>query len=195
MVTVAKDSGVIPSAQSKIEMGDTKWPNFDHVCRLARYYGFSIEDLFDATVTDFNIQTGDKRQPKQMVTQVPLLTWEEAGGKGISRSDFKTLASPFPCTNHAFALEVAGRSMVSNNSDYPSFSEGTIIIVEPHREAKHLDFVITVAKGAEKAAFKQLVLEDGQFLMPLNTQFPAIPFDNTTQVKGVVLGSINMIRS
>lgn len=60
-----------------------------------------------------------------------------------------------------------------------SFPEGTILIVDPNREAMPGDFVIAKDVDTQQATFKRLATDGGRwYLKPLNPQFKTVEIDD-----------------
>lgn len=85
------------------------------------------------------------------------------------------------CTgNESFALMVLGHSMA------PEFNEGEIIVIEPDGLIKDGSFVL--AFHADEWTFRQLLQrDDGWVLNALNPAFPAMPLNDLSAVRGVII--------
>ena len=109
---------------------------------------------------------------------VPLISWAQAGnwkeitdihsaGQGVAFIPTTAKVGPL-----AFALLVRGDSME------PEFLEGSIIIVDPDREARHGSYVVAILDKDMEATFKQLVLDGSRnSLNPLNPRYPLLDMD------------------
>lgn len=131
------------------------------------------------------------KAPKPQVREIPLVSW-------VAASAFAMVSDPYPVGQgerfipvdgvgeRAFALRVRGPSME------PEFSDGAIIVVDPHKEPRSGDYVVVRMDDADEATFKELRIEGGQqWLRPLNQQFPALSLDRDgAQMCGVVVKQI-----
>lgn len=75
---------------------------------------------------------------------------------------------------------------MTNPAGQPSFPEGTVIVVDPDREATTGSLVIVRFEGEDEATFKRLERHGReQVLVPLNPQFSTIPITEGAEVRGV----------
>jgi SOS-response transcriptional repressor LexA len=119
--------------------------------------------------------------------RVPLISWVQAGS-------FNEVADPYRPgeadewidvydtlpSEQTFALRVTGDSMTSPNpGDSITFPDGTVIVVDPLRQASAGDFVIAKDVNTQRATFKKLVTDGSRwFLRPLNPSYPMIEIDD-----------------
>ena len=184
---VAKAVGVTKSAVGQWEADDTtpRWPMIQKVAKALRtsplyLYGYEGELSLPSS------------KPSR---RVPVISWVQAGAfeapvelyePGVAESWI-----PVSCgdvSDHAFALQVVGDSMVSPYGGR-SYPPGTIIIVDPERSPDPGKRVI--AKDSEGAVtFKELVCDAGRYyLKPLNPQYETIRMDGEWSVVAVLCGS------
>ena len=169
--------------------GQTR-PTHRNLVKFSQLTGTSIDKLSGA---DENPSQQDGvREPSGLssygeVRRIPLISW-------VAASSFSEANDPFmpgdgekyvlatDVSDRAFALQVRGPSME------PEFRDGSVIIVDPRRQAKSGDFVVVRLNDANEATFKQLYIEAGvQWLRPLNPQFPALQINGEAQMCGVVV--------
>jgi SOS-response transcriptional repressor LexA len=93
-------------------------------------------------------------------------------------------------SRHSFALRIIGDSM-TNPSGAPSFPEGTIIIVDPERDAKPGKFVVVRQNVDTECTFKQLVRDAGKhYLKPLNPRYPLLEMLPDAVISGVLVQAV-----
>ncbi|MCA0214761.1 MAG: helix-turn-helix domain-containing protein [Proteobacteria bacterium] len=118
---------------------------------------------------------------------VPVISWVKAGNwadieDAFLAEDAESWVDVYRGSvgKHAFALRVEGDSMTSPiPGDRLSFPEGTILIVDPDREAKPGDFVIAKDVITQQATFKRLMYDAGRwFLRPLNPAYQTQEIDD-----------------
>lgn len=192
--SVESATGVAASVQSKIELGDIASPSFVAVARLARFYNLNLEGIFEAA--EIGSDTPAVAAKAIKCNHVPIISWVQAGNWNESvpaTHDFEVIASPFKCSNDAYALEVKGDSMTSLPGGSYSFPEGCLIIVEPNAEARHRSFVVARIEGTNEVTFKRLNTDGGNYLQPLNPQHQIIPIDQPIHICGVVIGAVQKI--
>lgn len=130
--------------------------------------------------TGSNVTTAHKR------SSVPLISWVQAGAWGEAQDMFQpgeadewVDAYESDPQGRSFALRVHGDSMTSPHPGELSFPAGTVLIVDPDREAGAGDFVIAKDVDTNQATFKKLMHDGGRwFLKPLNPAYPTIQIDD-----------------
>jgi len=94
-----------------------------------------------------------------------------------------------------YALEVKGLGMF-DPAGALSFREGDRIFVDQKRQAKHRSLVIVHIAGTEEASFRQVVSEEGKWLLlQLN---PSLPhrmklMDDGDRLLGVVVAKVERL--
>lgn len=133
---------------------------------------------------------------RDLRNEVPLISWVQAG-------DWKNLVDNFHAgdaerwvatyakvSKHAFALRIVGDSM-TNPGGAPSFPEGTIVILDPERNASPGKFVVVRQKSDTECTFKQLVRDAGKhYLKPLNPRYPLLEMLPDAVVCGVLVQAV-----
>lgn len=128
--------------------------------------------------------------------ETPVISWVAAGDfTEVMSSDLSRVIEWIPYNSRAgkygFALIVDGASME------PKFMPDDRIYVNPTFQIDELhtgDLVIMACDGDEKATFKELVVEDGNYyLRPLNPNWQPrlMPVDHNCRLIGKVVGRFN----
>lgn len=127
---------------------------------------------------------------------VPLISWVQAGSWSDLADPFQPgdadewLPCPVKAGDGAYCLRVRGPSMHNPGGRY-SYAPGSIIFVDPSREAKPGDRVIVRLEDQQEATFKQLLEEDGRKLLKaLNPDWKPqyIEINGNATITGVVIG-------
>ena len=133
---------------------------------------------------------------RDLQREVPLISWVQAGDWGNLEDHFQPgdaerwVATYAKVGRHAFALRIIGDSM-TNPSGAPSFPEGTIIIVDPERDAKPGKFVVVRQNVDTECTFKQLVSDGGRhYLKPLNPRYPLLEMLSDAVIAGVLVQAV-----
>lgn len=133
--------------------------------------------------------------PTKPRSKVPLISWVQAGECQPALNPYEPgdaaewIETEINVTKNSYALTVRGDSME------PLFPEGSIIIVDPDRQATHGSFVIARIDDSGEATFKQLVIDGGlTYLKPLNDRYPIIRIDRDSTICGVVVEMIQRRR-
>ena len=133
---------------------------------------------------------------RDLRNEVPLISWVQAGDWQNLVDNFhagdaeRWVATNASVGKHAFALRIVGDSM-TNPSGAPSFPEGTIIIVDPEREASSGRYVVVRQKSDTECTFKQLVRDAGKhYLKPLNPRYPLLEMLPDAVICGVLVQAV-----
>lgn len=136
---------------------------------------------------DFNVSDGPR-----IVRRVPLISWVQAGQWGSLVDNFapgdaeKMIETTAYVGPHAYCLRVVGDSMTNPNGS-PSFPEGTLLIIDPDKDALSGSFVVVRQNGDTECTFKQLVRDGGRFfLKPLNPRYPILEMLDDATICGVL---------
>jgi len=122
-----------------------------------------------------------------IVARVPLLSWVAAGNWRESIENYPPegaeswVETTKRVGQEAFALRVKGDSME------PTCPDGSIVIVDPEREAGNGSLVVVRLDEDAEATFKKLMIEGGRrYLAPLNPRYPVLEVTGPATVCGVV---------
>ena len=122
---------------------------------------------------------------------VPLISWLQAGDWVVVVNNDapgwcgQTIRTAGSIGKHTYALRVINDAM-TNPCGYPSFPEGTLLIVEPELVPVPNDYII-VRCGNREATFKKLIKDgDDWYLKPLNPEYPTRPLPDDAVICGVV---------
>ncbi|WP_017907439.1 helix-turn-helix domain-containing protein [Xanthomonas sp. SHU 199] len=180
---------------SKIENGRHKSPDM-HIAPLADALGVSTAEIAALVEQILNGEEGRLQQrhvPAEAPSVVPLIGWVRAGMWDQVENPFDPdVAQGAVPTNtkvspRSYALQVKGDSM-TNPAGWPTFPEGTTIIVDPRRTAESGDLVIAQVDEDQQATFKRLVRDAGAtYLVPLNPRYPTLTVDQPMRICGVVV--------
>ena len=126
---------------------------------------------------------------------VPLISWVQAGAwqEAIELYPPGDAEEKLPCpiahSRNTYALKVKGDSMTAPYSSQHSYTEGTIIFVDPDRTLTNGCRVIAKLPNSNEVTFKEY-REDGgrRYLKPLNPQYQIQEINDDTILCGVVIG-------
>lgn len=194
---IRKDKGL-----TILEVANRIGSDVGNLSRLERdKQGYSDELLrrlagaLGCAVADFFADVGNVTPIGPNNTDMPLISWVKAGSWCESPDEFAPgdaedwLPRPKGAGPKAFALRVEGDSMTSPHPGQKSYSEGTIIFVDPDKALTNGCRVVARADNGEYT-FKAYVEDAGRiFLKPLNPQYPLIDVTDGVHVCGVVIGS------
>lgn len=192
---IAEIAGVSSSAVTQWFKGDTKSLKADSILRVAKKLKVRVEWLKDGVGT-MELREGFQNVASAEIGQrrIPLISSVQAGmmtevvDPFPPGGAFEYLLTDLDLSEHAFALELKGRSME------PEFHEGDRIIVDPAIHPQPGDFVVA-KNGGEEATFKKYrprgIGPSGREvfeLVPLNPDYPTINSENeSARIIGVMV--------
>lgn len=184
------DQGAI----SRIENGKQAVTD-DQMVAIARALNRHVSELWAAAEGEHELRSEHTiavRVPAG-VRAVPLIGWVQAGkwteaeSAAVDTSSMSLVVTTARVSRRSFALDVRGDSM-TNPRGWPTFPEGTRIIVDPNVAAINGSLVIAQVAGEPETTFKKLVIDAGRhILVPLNPQYPTISIEGEIRICGVVV--------
>jgi len=189
---------VSKAAVSQWENGDIKNLRPGNLFAIQNFTGYSAEWIATgAGAARLKQKRGtDNTKAGPTVFSVPLISWVQAGQwdevvdvyrPGEGEKPVYTTRKVGP---RAYALRVVGDSM-ENPNGRPTYPQGSIVIVDPDREALHGSAVIVRLEDSKQATFKQLIVEGGtRYLKPLNPRYPIMKIDKKASFCGVVVQTV-----
>ena len=169
-------------------------PSLSDIRRIAEQTGVRLEWLLTGSgapqhsAMDAGVAN---TSPGPELHYLPLISWVRAGTWAEVEDPYEPgqYERLIPVTkrysNRAYALMMEGDSMDAPNG--PSFPSGSIIAVEPNREARNGSYVVARLEDSHEATFKQLVVDgDRKYLKPLNPRYPVIEINTPMTICGVV---------
>lgn len=183
---VAKLAGISHVHVKDIENDKIK-PSFEKIMHLLRAYSADIQEfLREVGYLPQNVEPASIGELNSVPT-VPIISWVAAGRWEEACDEFhpgdadEWVASDVKGQN-IFAVRVKGDSME------PEFTEGDIIILDPHVKPNPGDYVI-IRNDEGEATLKQLKQYGKiQVLHPLNPKYPDIELSEKQQY--VIVGKV-----
>ncbi len=198
---VAKRIGASQSTVGRILRGEVT-PSVEVTMSISREFGADINQLylpheaFKRLVSSAPPGksgpewTGDPDPRSQGL--VPIFTWSQAAARPSAIDVREWAICPVQVHKQIYALEVKGLGMF-DPSGHLSFREGDRIFVDPTKEAKHRSLAIVQLDNNEVASFRQLVVEEGNWLLvQLNPSLPnrIAPMGSVDRLLGVVVAKV-----
>ena len=171
-----------------------------HSVKIAEILGINAKWLTDGigeitpsspqpSILDNNIAVGPENRG-----DVPVISWVQAGAwcEAIDNFNVGDAERWIPCpvshSKHTYALRVRGDSMLAPFGSSVSFSEGTLIYVDPEAPLLSGKKVIAKLLDSNEVTFKVYREEDGKkWLIPLNPQYDKIELVEGMHICGVVI--------
>jgi len=166
---LAKLAGLDPTTFNKSKRGTAngklRWPSTESLAKVLTATGASLEDF--VALTSDEVRRGRARP-------VPLIGLAQAGQAGYfddagfpAGSGWEEIAFPDFADDHAYALEIAGDSML------PAYRDGDRILISPSGNLRRGDRVVAKTRAGEVMA-KQLSRLTAQHI-ELRSFNPAYP--------------------
>lgn len=186
---LSRQIGAPRATINRLVSGRTPDPRASTLQAIADFFNISVDQLLgkQPLYSNFNqdiIATTNK--------SLPIIDWEEAKNwesliKQLkSDNSFSWVAGDQSMENGLFALKLSGEAM------WPQFQEGTILFVDPKKQIKNKDFVVSYVKKNDEIVLRQLTLEGKyRFLKAINPIFPIIQMGNQDEIIGVVVQARN----
>ena len=116
------------------------------------------------------------------LSRVPVISWAQAGNwrdiEHYGSDDMEYVQTVKPIEG-GFALRI------HNDSMQPEFTDGDIIVIDPHAPQDAGSYVVAIHDN--QTALRKLVLDGTTpYLKPLNPQYPILSWDEGTRIVGVV---------
>ncbi|MDK4680156.1 XRE family transcriptional regulator [Kingella negevensis] len=187
---LGKLAGVPQSTIGQIENGRNK--SSTKILELAHALQTTVEYLVDG------VEPAQKQPSLPNVSEmptptplysVPIISWVQAGSwqpvELFDDDDLEYIVCRTKLGKDGYALRVRGDSM------QPEFTEGDIIVIDPHGEPRAGSFVIALHDN--ETTFKQLVFDGSRpMLRPLNSNYPYLQIKENDRILGVVKEKVKL---
>jgi len=168
---LARLAGLDPTTFNKSKRstanGKLRWPSTESLAKVLTATGAGLEEFVALTI-------GDRAAQPSRARPVPLIGFAQAGQRGYfddagfpAGSGWEEITFPEIADDHAYALEIAGDSML------PVYRDGDRILVSPSGSLRRGDRVVARTRAGEVMA-KQLGRLTGQHveLKSFNAAYP-----------------------
>lgn len=177
---LARSTGIGQPVIFRIATGETDNPKLATLRPIAHFFNKSISQLI-----------GDEpllsEQLYKNVMRVPFISMADANNwpNNFDKKEHKDyVICDCDVSKQAFAVEVQDITMA------PQFQPGTILVIDPAKEAHDRDFVVAANTKLQSATFKQLLVDsETKYLKPINTDFRTTEMTDDHKIIGPVLRS------
>ncbi len=186
---LARKIGMHQPTVHRIAEGTIKQPHESSLVPIAKFFNVSIEQLRGETPINWLDVHGVLKEGPETISAVPVLNWEEAEENPQNLHKTNTRRKSIIIDKHiginAFAL------IMKDSSMYPLFPKGTLLIVDPDKEAKDRSFIIIKIKNQQQIIFRQLFIDAHQrYIKPLSpdlNQFKMLAVNNNDRICGILV--------
>ncbi len=172
---LSRESGIDLPRISRMMAGHTVNPTVRTLQPIAKFFGITIDQLIENT--DFKTEDSQGVVVAAERSMVPLLEWKHCPYWKDVKENFhpsQTIDVAEDITEDSFAL------LIESHEYMPRFNEGDIIIVDPNRQEKNRDYMLTFSKELEKVTIVQVIKECGNTFfksVSLNPQLTNIDYE------------------
>lgn len=178
---LARQINVPRATINRLVSGRTPDPRASTLSAIAEYFSITIDQLLGKN-------EAAKLSDASNEHNIPILKWEEAAcweqfiPSEVTLKNTESIMRDSSIQDGRFALRVKGDAMT------PQFQDGTILIIDPHKEAANRDYVIAHLIETNEIVFRQ-ILVDGKYrcLKALNNSFPILELKKNDIVIGIII--------
>lgn len=186
---LANKTGVSRVAISKLELGESQDTRSTNLFKIADALKCSPYWLLTGKGDPLNGDNIHHQRANEASYSYPKLDWVNAGMWNDSAHGTypdEWIDTSVYAGESGFWLDVKGDSMTSPSG--LSIYEGMQVLVSPQERLSSGKFVVARINGSNEATLKKYVEDGGSaYLMPLNPQYPTLPFTKDCSIEGVVV--------
>lgn len=138
----------------RIASGETDNPKITTMAPIAAHFNITVSQLIGDHPLSNERQSAMNNPEIGSWRKVPELSWRQAPhwqSDMHNTQPLRYLGTDADCSESAFALTVQDASMA------PLFQRGAIVIVDPARAHRSLDYVVVLKSGQQTPTLKQLI--------------------------------------
>ncbi len=185
---LARQTGVGQPVIHRMASGETDNPKVGSLSPIAKFFNINISQLIGDDPLSPEMMTGSHNPLYRHWSKVPLLSWEQAIAwpeQFVATEVQSYIATESNVSDKAFAVKV------EDNTMFPRYPKGTILIIEPSIELRDKDFALIHVEGENKAQFKQVLLDANDlYLKPLNGDFDIKKIEGQYKTLGIMVQSL-----
>lgn len=180
-----------PGQLSRLERGESDVSQ-ERLKQLGRLYDWTPAELLAGRGSEDSERP--RRRAVPLISRVQAGHWTEVANPHEDAIAERWITPPNHVGPRAFALEVAGQSML------PEFDDRDIIIVDPDLTPRPGHYVVAVVDRENEATFKKYRVKGADKrgqpiveLVPLNPDWPVLTLDKGGRILGVVTDHIRRL--
>lgn len=168
---LARQTGVPQPTIHRMVTGKCALPHRATLEPIAKYFDLSVEQLTGVDILPENSIAQIFPGAPQAFKQLPMMAWEDLDNVAMAEpiSDSGVIATNI-LSEDCFVTSMPDSSME------PMFSKGSILIVDPSKEASDRSFVLAKLADSGLVVFRQLLMNaEHRFLKPINPDLSVFP--------------------
>lgn len=154
---LARRTGVAQPIIHRLSTGQNINPKLATVKPLSEYFMVSVSQLIGEEALPIDCGAFAISGQSHVTNHVPLITWEK-----VRRADLSVQEQEVATFTDAHISKRTVAVQIETKQLEPWFPLGAIVILDPERRPKHLDFGLVRALEGEASLFK-LVRQDNEF--------------------------------
>jgi SOS-response transcriptional repressor LexA len=176
------------STISRLLNGATNDPRASTLTAIAKYFDVSVDQLIGLKPIP---KTLNKEAIAAMTTFIPLLSIEDikswTPAANIEQQDkYRQWIETESFNKNCFSLKIDDESM------WPQFAAGTILVVNPALNPKNRDFIVCYLSKERRGICRQYLSENNiKILKPINQSLPSIKIGKNDKIVGVITQARN----
>ena len=151
----------------RIVSGISPNPHISSLKPIAKFFNVTIDQLKGLKPISWLNINGLLKTQLTANREIPILSWQEVCDWKIklqSKEFEQVVSCDTDVGESAFAVTMNDDSME------PVFTEDTILIIDPHKEFHHKDYILVKRIKTNDIVFRQIIIDDEhRYLKPLNT--------------------------
>jgi len=183
MSQLHRQTGVPITTIQRIRTDPHANPTVTNLKPIANFFNISISQLIGDEPLPLTEGQGDHffRENTAHWKKIPLISWVDAPTWGTaSEPEHAIIEVDIDVSNQSFALVV-------EEENWNNFPKESILVIDPNLKIENRDFIITQIANQSSCSLKQVLFyENGQYLKPVEPNFPVTPFTKEYRVIGVV---------
>jgi len=182
-----KSTGIPLATISRLLSDEQQNPTIASLVPLAKFFQVSLDQLIGSeplpSLIESSAQSANKWHSIPLISWEYIMKWTQEKHHKIHKYAHNILTD--------LELSQDGFALLIEHNDWQFFPQGTLLIIEPHTEPKHRDYII-IAKtelknGLQSATLRQLLIDGNEkYLKPLNPEFKIAPLTEEDKILGVM---------
>lgn len=178
---------------SRIESGDTKFPNGNNLYKLAKVLNTTVEFIMEGKGFS-NIKNVKENKIPLLLNSKEIIEWCQNDIKNISHYNRPYIHNPFINRQpDNFIIEILSDSM--QGKYHAGIPKGAIAICRPSSKIIQNSYSIFYDKEQEEIFIREVIIDGKTYLKPLNNQFKIEEItDNIEPIAEIIAYLVSFIK-
>jgi len=166
-VDLAREVNLPQPTVHRLVSGKSTRPDKSSLEPIAEFFSVSVEELLGESPTEHKSKKDNKQNliaNSAAIKNIPVIDWAQLTNLQKARDESKKhIVTIGHLTDQSFAAVMPDSSME------PSFAQGTLLILDPNKQAKDRSYVLVKLSENNLYVFRQLLINgNDKYLKPLN---------------------------